>query len=221
MIGALPPWPGMATAYLILTIDRDGTKRADIYSEFPLTQWHGHNERQFMIAVQRGRTYGEAEAILERWVRRHVSMIARQWRLSESIIMQRKRLPRTVSVHALDTPHPVTLEEARAAKEKLRAALGQPTWLRGIGIGVGNPTPTSYTIRVLTAFTGVPKLPSHVDGVPVDIAPVGDIRALAEPATTASGEMDAASGATRGLAALAVMVGVALVATPLAKKVSG
>lgn len=121
---------GHVSAYLVLTIDRDGTKNARIYSEYPLTQWHGRNETQILLAARHGRSFGEAQERLQRW-----------------------------------------LDNGGAAK--LDQKLSAPT-------------------------------------KPIDAIP-----------TTASGEMDAKSGAARGAAALAAMVAVALVATPLTKKVAG
>lgn len=105
----------MIPAYLVLTLDHDGTRRVSIYSEFPLAQWSGRNERQSVMAVEHGRDYHEARQALLARLRR------------------------------------------QAARE----------------------TPT-----------------------------------------TASGELDSTSGASRGLVALAAMAGIALVAVPLAAKLA-
>ena len=71
-----------------------------------------------------------------------------------------------------------TMEAVKLAKEKLKASLGHPNWLRGIGI---TGTKDNYCIKVLVSVASdniKDSIPDKVDGVPVIVEAVGDIIAL-------------------------------------------
>jgi hypothetical protein len=69
----------------------------------------------------------------------------------------------------------VDMEQARRAKETLRARLSRPAWLRGVGIGID--ASGSHLVRVMVAeMTDEVRraLPPQVDGVPVEVDVTGD-----------------------------------------------
>jgi hypothetical protein len=69
----------------------------------------------------------------------------------------------------------VSLEEATAAKETLRARLAGLAEIRGIGVAV---LPDGYGVKVnLLNAVACAQVPDDVDGVPVIIDVVGAIRA--------------------------------------------
>ena len=68
----------------------------------------------------------------------------------------------------------ISIEQARKAKETLRAQLRRPTWLRGVGIG--QDSHGSHLVRVMVAEMNeeVRTLPKAVMGVPVEVDVTGD-----------------------------------------------
>jgi hypothetical protein len=68
------------------------------------------------------------------------------------------------------------IEQARAAKERLRATLQGRSDVRGIGIA---RTSGGYEIRVNVSRDGRHDLPGMVDGVDVNVRVVGAIHASA------------------------------------------
>jgi hypothetical protein len=71
---------------------------------------------------------------------------------------------------------PATLERARAAKLKLRERLGKFPELRGIGIAALDG---GYGVKVnVSRIPLSPEIPDDVDGTPVIVDVVGDIRPL-------------------------------------------
>lgn len=71
------------------------------------------------------------------------------------------------------------MERASAAKATLKAQLGRPEWLRGIGIAA-DPEGSLYVkvnVAVLTAEAQA-AVPESIDGVPVRLEAVGDIKAM-------------------------------------------
>lgn len=72
-----------------------------------------------------------------------------------------------------------TIDEAREAKSVLKATLGKPEWLRGIGIG-SDPSGAVVRVNVVDDTDEVRKaVPVSVNGVAVEIHVVGDAKALA------------------------------------------
>ncbi|MDC0746548.1 hypothetical protein [Polyangium mundeleinium] len=69
----------------------------------------------------------------------------------------------------------ISLEQAAKAKAALRAQLGRPEWLRGVGIGVqGDDHCLRVNVAALTEEVST-ALPGEVEGVPVHIEVVGEI----------------------------------------------
>jgi hypothetical protein len=71
------------------------------------------------------------------------------------------------------------MERASAAKATLKAQLGRPDWLRGIGIAAdpeGNPY-VKVNVAALTAEVQA-AVPKSIDGVTIELEPVGDIKAM-------------------------------------------
>ncbi|MET0788822.1 MAG: hypothetical protein ABWY33_06220 [Cellulomonas sp.] len=68
------------------------------------------------------------------------------------------------------------LEQARAAKERLRTTLKGRSDVRGIGIARSGD---GYQLRVNVSSGPASDLPDDVDGVDVDVRVVGAIRASA------------------------------------------
>ncbi len=70
----------------------------------------------------------------------------------------------------------IPLETVLAAKKKLRAQIGLPDWLRGIGVGVGIGGAQCVKVNVHSITPEViHAIPTEIDGVPIDIYSVGDI----------------------------------------------
>ncbi len=70
------------------------------------------------------------------------------------------------------------MDRARKAKMVLKAVLGNPEWLVGIGIGVG----PSVKVNVSSLTDEVQqKIPLQVDGIPVVVEEVGKIRPKTDP----------------------------------------
>lgn len=67
---------------------------------------------------------------------------------------------------------PATLEQARAAKEKLRERMSGISELRGIGIAILDG---GYGVKINLACEPEQPIPSEVDGVPVIVSIVGSI----------------------------------------------
>ena len=73
-----------------------------------------------------------------------------------------------------------TIDEAREAKSVLKATLGKPEWLRGIGIGSDPSGGAVVRVNVVDDTDEVRKaVPVSVNGVAVEIHVVGDAKALA------------------------------------------
>src|SRR4051812_26332032 len=73
--------------------------------------------------------------------------------------------------------HPMAnLEQARAAKERLRATLEGRSDVRGVGIARGGD---GSQPRVTLSPRSGPDVPGHVDGVGVDVRVVGALHASA------------------------------------------
>ena len=73
----------------------------------------------------------------------------------------------------------ITTDDALLAKEALKAQLGTPPWLRGIGIGKQAGV---YCVKVnvdTVTPTVLAALPSKVQEVPVFVEAVGDLTPLA------------------------------------------
>ena len=71
---------------------------------------------------------------------------------------------------------PATLDRARAAKQKLRRQLDGVEGLRGIGI---SSLDSGYAIKVnVTQPASGFRFPDDVDGVPVIVDVIGEIRSL-------------------------------------------
>jgi hypothetical protein len=72
---------------------------------------------------------------------------------------------------------PNPLAAARRVKVDLQARIGADPRVRGVGIA---PSAGGFAVRVLVADPAAAAdlgLPSQVDGVPVDVVAVGEIRA--------------------------------------------
>lgn len=70
-----------------------------------------------------------------------------------------------------------SMDSARSAKEALKASLGHPEWLRGVGIG-GSPE-DGYHVKVnVASLTDEVRaqIPSRVNDIPVVVEAVGNIR---------------------------------------------
>jgi hypothetical protein len=70
----------------------------------------------------------------------------------------------------------ISMDQAAAAKARLRDRLGRPAWLRGIGIGAdenGSPV-VQVNVSELTAEVRA-AIPSEVGGVPVRVDAIGEI----------------------------------------------
>jgi hypothetical protein len=66
--------------------------------------------------------------------------------------------------------------DTERAKLVLRAKLGRPSWLRGIGLG-GEPGDYCIKVNVAELTNEVrASLPKTVDGVPVQVEAVGTLR---------------------------------------------
>ena len=64
-------------------------------------------------------------------------------------------------------------DEVNTAKTVLRAQIGRPGWLRGVGIGCDK---SGFFIRVnVDEITDDVKVPNEVSGVRVLVVPVGNI----------------------------------------------
>ncbi|MER6315183.1 hypothetical protein ABT237_15600 [Streptomyces sp. NPDC001581] len=67
------------------------------------------------------------------------------------------------------------LETARAAKRALAARLANDRRVNGVGIGGSG---SNYTLKVnIVSADDHPNLPHDIDGVPIEIAVVGNIQA--------------------------------------------
>ena len=70
-----------------------------------------------------------------------------------------------------------TIEQARAAKEKLRTLLSGHNAVNGIGIGGGGEG-YAVTVNLRRALTPGEHIPAEIDGVPVRTGIVGNIHKL-------------------------------------------
>jgi hypothetical protein len=68
-----------------------------------------------------------------------------------------------------------TLHEARAAKERVKELLGDREELRGVGI---TRQEDGYSLKVNLSERNEVRLPAEIDGVPVQVEIVGEVRAL-------------------------------------------
>lgn len=68
-----------------------------------------------------------------------------------------------------------TLHEARAAKERVKELLGERDELRGVGI---TRSDEGYALKVNLSERNEVRLPAEIDGVPVQVEIVGEVRAL-------------------------------------------
>lgn len=84
--------------------------------------------------------------------------------------------------HGRDAHMNTTFEQAATAKATLRAQLGQPTWLRGVGISANPAGPAGTFIVKVNVSDITPEvisqIPNEIDGVRVLLEAVGDIKAL-------------------------------------------
>lgn len=72
---------------------------------------------------------------------------------------------------------PDALDRARQVKDNLRASHGTDSRVRGIGVA---PRADGFAVRVLVADAAAATdlaLPAELDGVPVDVVVIGDVRA--------------------------------------------
>jgi hypothetical protein len=77
---------------------------------------------------------------------------------------------------AVEQDRPVsTLHEARAAKERVKEMLGAREELRGIGI---TRREDGFALKVNLSERNEVNIPSEIDGVPVQVEIVGEVRAL-------------------------------------------
>jgi hypothetical protein len=70
---------------------------------------------------------------------------------------------------------PATIEQARAAKEKLAAMLASLPELRGIGIALLD---VGFGVKVNLCARPAQVLPNEIDCVPIVIEVIGEIRPL-------------------------------------------
>lgn len=71
-----------------------------------------------------------------------------------------------------------TLDQARKAKASLKASLGKPGWLRGLGIGSDPSGGAVVRVNVATLTDEVRQaVPTSMNGVSVEIHVVGDAEA--------------------------------------------
>jgi hypothetical protein len=68
-------------------------------------------------------------------------------------------------------------EAAIKAKATLRAKLGRPAWLRGIGVGLHDGSPCIQVNVAELSEEVRAAIPEEVEGVPVRVVAVGDISA--------------------------------------------
>ena len=62
----------------------------------------------------------------------------------------------------------ISFQQADRAAERLSVRLGEPAWLRGVGVERDAGGGFAVSVRVAPDVT-LPELPAHIDGVPVHV----------------------------------------------------